>query len=277
MMTDDQPNTNELHRIADMGIDMPADNVSPTPDRFGDGSVMEQQAYEMAFRGAKAIVDGMQSKKELEQLQSEGEEKDAIIGLHEIEKADLEYKATHDRQTDILNRAAFLEQASRRIGHVRRREDRGRKHTLAICDLDNFKGVNDTYGHSGGDEVLDKTVKVLVSQLHQAIREGLISDGLVCRFGGDELSLLLQDAPRESSEKVLKRIQKLVNAISIREKRGIGLTIGAIEADQGARVSDMLDEADTALYKGKRTNGKNQVIFVNPNGDDEDTGRRQGD
>jgi diguanylate cyclase (GGDEF)-like protein len=270
-MTEEQPNMDELRYLANLDLPDP-DTLTPSPlPNEESASSLEKITQLHAYTAARKLVENDQLKARSAQQDAEAEEKDAIISQQGIEMEDLEYRATHDIQTGLLNRPTFLALARERIGHVRRREDRSRKHVLAIADIDDFKLVNDTHGHDEGDHVLDKVSKGMVGKLKQAIAEGLISDGLVARWGGEEFAILLEDVSPDVAYRVLRQMQLVINAVPVRGKRGVGICIGAIETGQGARVSDMLTEADEALYEGKRDSaGKNKIKFAEVNGNGND-------
>jgi len=101
---------------------------------------------------------------------------------------DFRYKALHDTLTGLPNRALLLEEFNRAVAHANRV---GKYFSLLLLDLDNFKIINDTYGHEAGDDLLRQVAK--------RIRGALRGEDMVCRLGGDEFVVLLEDVENEKS------------------------------------------------------------------------------
>jgi len=177
----------------------------------------------------------------------------------EIESTSRELQETYSRVerlsriddlTQLLNRRAAWE----RIGQERARSERsGRAFALVLADLDDFKRVNDLYGHPAGDAVL-----VTVAGL---IRGALREQDAVARWGGEEFLLLLPETDREgalqASEKVRQAVEQSPVDFGDRQVR-VTLTLGVGVFDPIRGVEDALRRADEALYAGKAA-GKNRV------------------
>jgi diguanylate cyclase (GGDEF)-like protein/PAS domain S-box-containing protein len=158
----------------------------------------------------------------------------------------LEFAARHDPLTGLPNRAVFFEELER---EHRRRPPVGR--TLLYVDLDQFKEVNDTHGHTAGDLLL----VVIAERLRQQLRPG----DLVARLGGDELAVCCPGTvDGETAENIAVR---LVEAVCRPVDLGVttitpGLSIGiAIDATGALGPDALLETADRALYQVKR-NGR---------------------
>lgn len=158
-----------------------------------------------------------------------------------------------DPLTGLNNRRRMLEIADQEIARHRRM---GRSLTFIICDVDEFKLLNDHYGHECGDEVL-QAVALQVSAV-------LRTQDHVARWGGEELLLLLPETTLEAAETVAEKLR-----IAIAEMRtpwgqvhvGVTLTAGVAELQMNEDFTSCLARADHALLEGKRT-GKNRVIAV---------------
>lgn len=126
-----------------------------------------------------------------------------------------------------------------------------RYNIAAMIDADNFKAINDTYGHNTGDTVLKEIAGIMLSHIRNA--------DAVVRLGGDEFLLLLQDIPLDTLAKKLDGIRQAVSDISISgcPQLKASISIGAVYADSG--VSNLLTLADEALYEAKKQ--KNKVII----------------
>lgn len=152
----------------------------------------------------------------------------------------LEYLASHDHLTGLPNRR-FLDQ---------RLADLHRPYALAIIDLDDFKDINDSYGHSIGDCVLS----AIGSRL-EAMRNGVFgADDILCRIGGDEFAVLVLSDDVPLIESILEKIQRaLGQTIRIDDSLEIftSATVG-VSYQRGIGGGDALLEADAALYEAKR-------------------------
>lgn len=122
----------------------------------------------------------------------------------------------------------------------------GTPFTIAFFDLDNFKQVNDRYGHLAGDKVIKEVAK----RLHQNIR----SSEVLARYGGDEFVFLMPGADKLQAEKVVERLQRAVNSLPfhVQDIRiGISGGIAGFPAD-GENFEQLLSKADQRMYEKKR-------------------------
>ncbi len=171
------------------------------------------------------------------------------VTARKIAEVRLEHQAFHDMLTNLPNRALFVD----RLGQALQRTSQHQSHLAVLfLDLDLFKTVNDTMGHSGGDQLL-----VAVAA---RLRQQVAATATVARFGGDEFTVLIEDiADDDAAVQVAERI-----LASFREPIMIGdrlLTVGTsigIVVDRGGKntASDLLRYADVALYEAKGA-GKN--------------------
>ncbi len=170
-----------------------------------------------------------------------------------IDEMELRRLASTDPLTGALNRRHFMELAERELRGARRY---GYPLTVALLDVDRFKSINDSYGHSVGDAVL----KELTTFCQQQIRE----HDIFGRYGGEEFVMALPHADLASAGTVLERLRsRLAEAKLPVGPDGLGFTvsIGASEVrpgDEGLRFA--LDRADRALYEAKGA-GRDRVIL----------------
>lgn len=163
---------------------------------------------------------------------------------------ELESLARIDQMTGVYNHKTFLDIA----------ENLALKNILNsycyIIDLDNFKRINDTYGHLEGDQVL----KILAEVLREQIREG----DLVGRIGGDEFAVLCRQVPEEKvacqiADRILKAFAKRTTAY---ENEGIfGLSIGIARMEPGVSFYQIMQNADRSLYQAKSNGKKTYCIY----------------
>ena len=126
--------------------------------------------------------------------------------------------------------------------------------SLILIDIDNFKFVNDDYGHLSGDTVLKKVADIL--------KETLRKDDIICRWGGEEILVLLNDTKLDDAKSVAEKIRSNVESdqIELDEKiLKITITAGVCSSDKSETICDMINSADKCLYKGKAS-GKNCVV-----------------
>jgi diguanylate cyclase (GGDEF)-like protein len=180
-----------------------------------------------------------------------------VFGRFAVEAAQLEHRlaalATTDALTGMLNRRAFLARADALIAQARRLQH---PLTLLILDLDNFKSINDTYGHAAGDAVLGGVARAVASQLREVDVFG--------RIGGEEFGILMPAADRGGGLVAAERLRRAVEAAEIRH-HGITLrttaSFGLAMLSRDCSRERLLGAADAALYAAKRQ-GRNKVIVA---------------
>ena len=156
----------------------------------------------------------------------------------------LAYQAFHDPLTGLVNRALFTD----RVVHALQRLDRSHSRPgVLVLDLDDFKAVNDSLGHAAGDQLLVSVA--------DRLREALRASDTVARLGGDEFAVLVDacDSPRELAETARRLIDALTRPVMIdRHELVISPSIGGAIATTGIEeVSDLLRDADAAMYSAK--------------------------
>lgn len=119
--------------------------------------------------------------------------------------------------------------------------------SIALIDLDGFKGVNDRYSHAEGDDVLRAVAST--------IRDALRGDDLVARYGGDEFVVLLPGAPISAAEAALNRAVDAVDRLPAHLSRGVTLSIGVVAVFPQESPGQALSRADSAMYCAKREGG----------------------
>ncbi|GAB1641123.1 putative bifunctional diguanylate cyclase/phosphodiesterase [Krasilnikovia sp. MM14-A1259] len=179
------------------------------------------------------------------------------IGARRSLEEELTRQAFRDSLTGLANRALFRD----RLEHAAARARRGGEHvTLLLIDLDNFKMVNDTLGHSAGDELLVTVAERLRTQVRP-------SDTLA-RLGGDEFALLVEGVAEREAVDLAERILDTVRAPVPLAGRDIVCTmsVGVATADPGdgpADTDELLRNADLAMYASKR-NGRDRYAVFDP-------------
>ncbi|MGW1108674.1 putative bifunctional diguanylate cyclase/phosphodiesterase [Streptomyces sp. NPDC002540] len=176
-------------------------------------------------------------------------------------QAQLQHNAEHDPLTDLPNRALFTQRVRQALGG-RRSGDPGT--AVLFIDLDGFKAVNDRLGHQAGDELLIQAAR----RLHESVRAG----DTAARLGGDEFAaIILGDGTRDQSARecqvheIADRLRLTLSQpyrISAGEVR-VAASIGVAFAEPGITPSDLMRNADLAMYRAK-AGGKDRVELYAP-------------
>ena len=194
----------------------------------------------------------------IENLSNDDVEKFGILAIQlslEINKVFLyeavEKMAVTDSLTGLYVRRYFTERLDEELGRSARQ---GLKFSFLMLDIDDFKKINDTYGHLVGDVVL--------KDIGYIIKENIREIDLVCRYGGEEFAAMLPETSKESAFVVAERIRKRTEERIFRaydERLKLTVSIGvATYPDDSSNQQGIIEAADEELYRGKRS-GKNVV------------------
>ena len=195
------------------------------------------------------IGDSNQRKLFLANEQIEKQKKELSIAYKKMEML-----ARTDPLTQLSNRRDFLEKFQHEIIRFERS---GKPFSVVLGDIDDFKSVNDRYGHDCGDFVLVAIAQIFKSMIRKQDTVG--------RWGGEEFILLLPEAPLKGGETVAEGIRKRIagEAFSYKEHQlSITITFGVCEYSAVLDIDTCIKRADEALYTGKHR-GKNCVVLAN--------------
>jgi diguanylate cyclase (GGDEF)-like protein len=169
-------------------------------------------------------------------------------------KSQLRHQAFHDSLTGFANRVLFAERVHAAVTRIFAGD---RRPAVLFIDLDDFKTVNDSLGHSAGDQLL-----IAVAE---RVRASLRPEDLVARLGGDEFAVLLDRSEHSEAEAVATRLVEALRAPFVLEGREMRVhaSIGIAQAEQGTVADDLLRNADVAMYSAK-TNGKGGYAWYDP-------------
>jgi len=170
-----------------------------------------------------------------------------------INEKRIRFLATHDSLTGLANRHAFYEFLDHSLLNAQRYN---RYSGVFYIDLDGFKEINDTFGHSAGDEVLKETAK----RLRRCLRD---SD-MVCRLGGDEFALVVTDLIdrndiRHVQEKIITQLRQPYH-LKVKTLNIDGSIGYATFPDDGVNTDDLIHKADFRMYKMKHNHRHNTLI-----------------
>lgn len=171
----------------------------------------------------------------------------------------LEYLSSTDSLTGVLNRRALLERLRYEVDRAGRY---GSPLSLMLCDVDNFKEINDSHGHAEGDRVL----QIITGILKTALRK----TDIVGRYGGDEFMSILPETGQAGAYDIAERIRSTVESTGFQmisgESVSLSVSIGITSCEQASdikTIDEIIMLADDGLYEAKRT-GRNRVCSVRP-------------
>jgi diguanylate cyclase (GGDEF)-like protein/PAS domain S-box-containing protein len=175
------------------------------------------------------------------------------ISVQKAAREQVEHMATHDVLTGLPNRMLFEKRLNQVVSKAIRNQTSG---ALFFLDLDRFKSINDTLGHSFGDRMMVEVDSRLQTVCHRA--------DLVARFGGDEFVILMEQVEsREHAEQIAERILSLFDQkieqdnYQIKIATSVGI---ALFPNHGLDTEELIKQADVAMYEAKRA-GRNQYKF----------------
>lgn len=182
-------------------------------------------------------------------------EQTAVILSNIKLREELHFQATRDPLTGLFNRRSLMEKLETEINRAKRHQW---PITILFLDIDHFKSFNDTHGHQAGDLVLKK--------LGEYLWENNRGDDIPCRYGGEELLLIMPHCGKDAALHVAERIRNGIKKLGIIYQGGslgpITVSIGAaIFPEHGSSRSEVLKKADEALYRAK-TEGRDKVIVA---------------
>ncbi len=215
-----------------------------------DNNVYLIQALPVVFNGNSHIVEMIQ---EVERDQIVLKDRDVDLSLQEFVKR-LNNQLVVDELTQVYNRRYIDE---RLPGDQKKALAKGAQVTIAMADIDLFKKINDTYGHTTGDHVLIEVAKIIKSSVRS-------STDWVARFGGEEFVIVLNDTTSEKAYQVIEKIRvKIENHVfnykdeTFRVTCSFGLAqVGETEYD----FNSIIDPVDACLYQAK-TSGRNRTVM----------------
>ena len=180
----------------------------------------------------------------------------AVIVFHDVSherklRHELSWHASHDMLTGLINRREFETHVAAALASAKHESD---THALLYLDLDQFKIVNDTCGHSAGD--------MLLQQLSAMLQSSMRDSDVLARLGGDELGVLLLNCPASQAHAIADKLRQLIKDFRfVWDSRTfeIGASIGLVTIDEDTKsLSELLSAADQACYVAKEQ-GRNRV------------------
>jgi len=162
----------------------------------------------------------------------------------------IEMQLYFDELTSVYNRITGMNRLLEEMARARRT---GKPLSIAMVDIDNFKFINDTYGHLTGDKVLGQ----VATQIKSILR---IND-IISRYGGEEFLIILPETDEIKAFMALERVRESISKKPFKtgsERIYLSVSIGITEVDPDENSFEAINRADTALYQAKRS-GKNRI------------------
>lgn len=190
---------------------------------------------------------------DLQELRARLQSGQRIINLQSAlasKQRELSHQATHDPLTGVWNRSAILDILEREVHCAKRNK---KPLCLALADIDNFKSVNDNYGHAAGDTVLIEVV--------QRIQSALRHYDAVGRYGGEEFIVVMSGVNKQRAFKIAERLRARVaeHPYAVMKNRiSVTLSVGVAAGARIENAGSLLQVADEALYRAKAF-GRNRV------------------
>ncbi len=157
---------------------------------------------------------------------------------------DLFELARKDGLTNLLNQRSFYEELRRELARTQRH---GNTLSLIYFDLDNFKGINDTLGHTRGDEIL--------AGAGEAMRQAIRAEDIPARYGGDEFCIILPQTNTEESTMVANRLTAAFDKTITDSGVTMSIGIATMNSDTPIDADSLVKKADNAMYKSKKKPG----------------------
>lgn len=182
----------------------------------------------------------------------------------EIELRKLKHLVVRDELTGLYNRRGFFEETEKiykEIAYQIKNPARERKHffvdelSIVFIDIDNFKKINDTYGHAFGDQILKYVSSIILEKVR--------SVDICGRIGGEELVIALIGANEKDAYKKAEEIRKAVaSKVRIPRQKDLRITIslGVAELDPSIDLATLIGRSDGAMYEAKTHRGKNTTV-----------------
>ena len=202
------------------------------------------------FRNTTKYIKNLQTIKDYQLLLENNLEK-VTLDKQEllIRSAIMENMSKVDALTDMYNHRTFQEYFDTIIEQVSRAD---RSLQLAILDIDDFKKINDTFGHSVGD--------IILKRIASKIKTMVTAEDITARYGGEEFAVILTNKTMKQSLKLLESIRKTIqDEMHVELNKNVTVSIGVHEYYKGEAKEEAFNKADKALYKAKRK-GKNMIV-----------------
>ena len=213
----------------------------------------EETAVQLLKQGAiDYLPNNSLSSTRLIEAINQGIQKWQVTQRSKALQEELEKQVNIDSLTGLLNRRMILQTLKESMKRARRYEE---KLCILFLDIDNFKQINDLYGHNAGDSALQKVAVQFQKKLRDTDTAG--------RYGGDEFLIILPYTDLASAQFPAERIRKAVKALRMKNSKGstyrLTVSLGIVEYQPGDDITSFIERADNMLYEAKK-NGRNRAL-----------------
>lgn len=182
------------------------------------------------------------------------------IYKRDIQIRELQKLATKDPLTGLYNRRGFEEEVGRMIKDVvySREHPEARRHfnvdsiSILFFDIDNFKKLNDAYGHKIGDQTLQRVAQIITSKVRAV--------DFVGRWGGEEIVAALVGTDEDEAYKKAEQIRTAVKSRVKAKEDAVTVSIGAASFEDSVTLEEIIKRADRAMYEAKHNRGKDNTV-----------------
>ncbi len=229
------------------------EELAQIKDKLQSGGVIQGKEMTLLRRDGEAFWVSMSVHTFRSNVTDDVRIEGSIVDITQRKKTEekLKYLASHDPLTQTFNRREFESQLSQALSHSREKQQ---LYCLLYMDLDQFKVLNDTCGHTAGD--------ILLRELTQLMIGSLSNRGMLARLGGDEFGVLLMNMGTDEAYKIAQELLTLIRNYRFTYKSrmfSLGVSIGLVEISQASEsVENIMSLADTACYVAKDA-GRNQI------------------
>jgi len=216
------------------------------------GQKLEALTLDIKFKEDLELSERESLANTLKEMQSKINSLESETNDYKERLAEQRFKSLQDTLTKLPNRAAYDERIALEYNTFNRSNH---DLCLVVIDIDHFKSVNDTFGHSAGD----KTLQVLANALKKSVR---VTD-FIARFGGEEFVIIMPNSNLKQITAPLEKIRKTIRAIPFKFKNKnlrITISIGASQFRTNDSIVEVFDRADAALYEAKNS-GRDRIIL----------------
>ncbi|PAJ76354.1 GGDEF domain-containing protein [Pseudoalteromonas sp. NBT06-2] len=216
------------------------------------GQKLEALTLDIKFKEDIELSERESLANTLKKMQSRINSLESETKNYKEKLAEQRFKSLQDSLTKLPNRAAYDERIALEFNTFERSQH---DLCLVVVDIDHFKRVNDTFGHSAGD----KTLQVLANALKKSVR---VTD-FISRFGGEEFVIIMPNSDLKQILGPLEKIRKTIKSIPFKFKDKnirITISIGASQFKKSDSILEVFDRADSALYEAKNS-GRDRIIL----------------
>ena len=252
---------------------LPFQSIAPTSGFYTAGEFLRTNGFVNQHNVTMVIAAMREGKRDMDSIRNVEISNSALSGkvsminrlatfiqaaTEELEEANRQLKISSvtDGLTGVYNRREIQNRINAIIEGSEEETDKHGTNSLIMLDIDDFKSVNDTYGHKEGDEVLQKLGAMMIDVVKRTV-----PDGAVGRWGGEEFMVLLPDTDESKAKDLAELLRVNFSVINFTNAPSQTLSLGVTQIKSTDSPDDACMRVDKALYDGKNS-GKNKVVVM---------------